>query len=323
MASLVAAALDVAARQVPVGQTLSGIFGSISLTAWICLLLPQLWANYKAKSADGLSLTFLVVWSLGDVSNLSGAILTNLAPSAVALAVYFCILDVTLISQCLYYNTINARRLAREEGTDTTGTTSENSPLLAGRRSSSSASADSSRQSAGREASPARPSRKTISDDEETSYKSGSCAYNALSLLAVYAIGVAGWFISYMAGAWDSDAPSVPESPGDPQSPSAVAGLALGYASAAFYLCARIPQIVKNYREKSCEGLSLLFFMLSLTGNLTYGVSLMAYCQDKQYLLKAFPWLLGSLGTMVEDATIFVQFRLYADGLRIGGAREP
>ncbi|XP_044721626.1 PQ loop repeat domain-containing protein [Hirsutella rhossiliensis] len=302
MASLVAAALDVAARQVPVGQTLSGIFGSISLTAWICLLLPQLWANYKAKSADGLSLTFLVVWSLGDVSNLSGAILTNLAPSAVALAVYFCILDVTLISQCLYYNTINARRLAREEGTDTTGTTSENSPLLAGRRSSS---------------------RKTISDDEETSYKSGSCAYNALSLLAVYAIGVAGWFISYMAGAWDSDAPSVPESPGDPQSPSAVAGLALGYASAAFYLCARIPQIVKNYREKSCEGLSLLFFMLSLTGNLTYGVSLMAYCQDKQYLLKAFPWLLGSLGTMVEDATIFVQFRLYADGLRIGGAREP
>lgn len=43
MASLAAAALDAATRQVPVGQTLSGIFGSISLTAWICLLvwLPQ------------------------------------------------------------------------------------------------------------------------------------------------------------------------------------------------------------------------------------------------------------------------------------------
>ena len=23
------------------------------------------------------------------------------------------------------------------------------------------------------------------------------------------------------------------------------------------------------------------------------------------------PWLIGSLGTMVEDATIFVQFRIY------------
>lgn len=34
---------------------------------------------------------------------------------------------------------------------------------------------------------------------------------------------------------------------------------------------ARIPQIIKNYREKSCDGLSLLFFLLSLMGNLTYG----------------------------------------------------
>jgi uncharacterized protein with PQ loop repeat len=75
---------------------------------------------------------------------------------------------------------------------------------------------------------------------------------------------------------------------------------------------ARVPQIVKNYREKSCEGLALLFFLLSLTGNLTYGASLVAYSQKKDYLLKALPWLLGSLGTIVEDAVIFVQFRLYA-----------
>jgi PQ loop repeat protein len=34
---------------------------------------------------------------------------------------------------------------------------------------------------------------------------------------------------------------------------------------------ARIPQIIKNQKEKSCEGLSLLFFILSLLGNATYG----------------------------------------------------
>lgn len=60
--------------------------------------------------------------------------------------------------------------------------------------------------------------------------------------------------------------------------------------------------------------------MLSLTGNLTYGLSLMAYSQDREYLLNALPWLLGSLGTMVEDATIFVQFRLYRDNARGGPA---
>ena len=101
-------------------------------------------------------------------------------------------------------------------------------------------------------------------------------------------------------------------------------------------LSARIPQIIKNYKEKSCEGtssrncffltnashtdsrlgLALLFFMLSLTGNLTYGISLIAYSQERKYLLNALPFLLGSVGTIVEDCIIFVQFRLYADGKR-------
>lgn len=58
-------------------------------------------------------------------------------------------------------------------------------------------------------------------------------------------------------------------------------------------------------------GLAVLFFMLSLTGNLTYGVSLVAYSQEKKYLLNALPFLLGSLGTIMEDCIIFVQFRLY------------
>lgn len=56
--------------------------------------------------------------------------------------------------------------------------------------------------------------------------------------------------------------------------------------------------------------------MLSLTGNLTYGVSLVAYSQDKSYLLNALPWLLGSLGTIAEDLIIFVQFRIYSDSDR-------
>ncbi len=80
---------------------------------------------------------------------------------------------------------------------------------------------------------------------------------------------------------------------------------------------ARIPQIIKNYREKSCEGLALLFFLLSLTGNSTYGASVMAYSQERDYFLRALPWLLGSLGTMVEDCIIFVQFRIYAPQRRI------
>jgi solute carrier family 66 (lysosomal lysine-arginine transporter), member 1 len=58
----------------------------------------------------------------------------------------------------------------------------------------------------------------------------------------------------------------------------------------------------------------LLFFLLSMTGNFTYGASLVAYSQEADYLLKALPWLLGSLGTIAEDAIIFFQFRIYAQG---------
>jgi solute carrier family 66 (lysosomal lysine-arginine transporter), member 1 len=56
--------------------------------------------------------------------------------------------------------------------------------------------------------------------------------------------------------------------------------------------------------------------MLSLTGNLMYGLSLVSYSQDRDYLLNALPWLLGSIGTIVEDCIIFVQFRLYSNNPR-------
>lgn len=74
---------------------------------------------------------------------------------------------------------------------------------------------------------------------------------------------------------------------------------------------ARIPQIVKNYRDKSCEGLALLFFLLSLMGNATYGASILSHSLEKDYLNTNLPWLIGSLGTMAEDAIIFIQFRMY------------
>ena len=78
-------------------EALSGVFGSISLATWIFLLVcakealrraiediclcegcanawqvPQLILNYKTGSADGISLAFLFVWLIGDITNLSG-----------------------------------------------------------------------------------------------------------------------------------------------------------------------------------------------------------------------------------------------------------
>ena len=76
---------------------------------------------------------------------------------------------------------------------------------------------------------------------------------------------------------------------------------------------ARLPQIYKNWSEKSCEGLSLLFFLLSLMGNATYGASILFHSLERDYIWTNLPWLIGSLGTMAEDVAIFIQFRMYAE----------
>lgn len=331
------------------GDAMSGIFGSISLTAWICLLMPQLIQNYKSQSAEGLSMAFLFVWMVGDIANLSGALLTGLAPTAIALAIYFCFADIILIAQCLYYNTLNARRAAaaaqqhahherrRRRSSSTAvaddadaddegeGEEDEDGPLLSRRRSSSVGLPGSHRRHSIRHSeSNIDPLRRIITGEDETP-DSNPWIHNALSLLAVYVVGTLGYFASYRMGAWDAEDPATGGSEDGGASLAtdgrARLGLVLGYISAASYLCARIPQIIKNYQQKSCEGLALLFFLLSLTGNFTYGISLVAYSQESDYLLKALPWLLGSLGTIAEDSLIFVQFRLYSPKRQSKAAR--
>ncbi|KAI1824379.1 PQ-loop-domain-containing protein [Xylaria intraflava] len=288
-----------------VNEALSGVFGSVSLTAWICLLIPQLITNYKANSAEGLSMGFLAIWLFGDVANLTGALASGLAPTATLLSGYFCISDIILITQCVYYNMRNAHS-ARRRSHSTSSGVSEDAPLL--RRSSTTLSGSHRRQSYNEPSNP--ESIKRVATGEEGTQYGSQWVRNTMGIVAIYVVGIVGWLISYHFGVWDNKHDDGEAS--DPASHIFYSGVTLGYVSAVCYLCARIPQIVKNYREKSCEGLALLFFLFSLTGNLTYGFSVFSYSQDRDYLIKATPWLIGSFGTIVEDCIIFYQFHIYS-----------
>lgn len=46
----------------------------------------------------------------------------------------------------------------------------------------------------------------------------------------------------------------------------------LGWGSAILYCASRIPQIMQNFRNESVEGLSLIMFVFSVVGNITYCV---------------------------------------------------
>ncbi|OOF97021.1 hypothetical protein ASPCADRAFT_205817 [Aspergillus carbonarius ITEM 5010] len=283
-------------------EAASGLLGSISLTCWIFLLVPQLIENYRNGNAEAISLLFLFVWFIGDITNLIGGAWAGLVPVIVAIAVYFCIADGVLIGQCLYYKARNARRSSN-------GTVSR-------RRSSVADAPDPTTPLLGRRFSDAgrRADADADEDDmlakivEENDVGRKAWVKNFSSVLGICVIGMAGWTMAWRTGVW-KPAPVEEVDGGVDMAPGA---MVLGYISAICYLGARLPQIYKNYCDKSCEGLSLLFFILSLLGNLTYGAGIICHSTEKNYIVTNVPWLIGSLGTMVEDVTIFVQFRLYA-----------
>ncbi|KIX91896.1 uncharacterized protein Z520_12385 [Fonsecaea multimorphosa CBS 102226] len=319
-------------------EAFSGIFGSISLACWIFLLVPQLIENYRNGSAEAISLAFIFVWFLGDIANLAGALWAGLVPVVVAIGVYFCIADGVLIGQCLYYGIVNKRREGKRlldvrasgstasdggeradgersapDGERSREGSSEEEPLLKRTRTNSMTipgSMDRRRSSVRRRSSLAAHPQDSLSKILEESDDSGTRLWfrNAMSVLAIGVVGAAGWALAYESGAWK---PSPTSGGGDEEEPMAAGAQVLGYLSAVAYLGARIPQIIKNARDRSCEGLSLLFFILSLMGNLTYGAGILCHSTEHSYVVKNLPWLIGSLGTMVEDITIFIQFHVY------------
>lgn len=91
----------------------------------IVVYSPQIYENYRLRSGEGLSALFLLLWLIGDLSGLCGAILGGLVPTVIILACYvsfhrryllawelthecfntkkYSICDFTLLAQIYYY----------------------------------------------------------------------------------------------------------------------------------------------------------------------------------------------------------------------------
>jgi hypothetical protein len=148
--------------------------------------------------------------------------------------------------------------------------------------------------------------------------------FNSLAIVLVCSAGVVGWLLG-------NSGPPMEEKPTQPEHQIAFSplGQVFGYICAALYLGSRIPQLLLNYRRKSTEGISMLFFVFACIGNLTYVLSIVAYgpvcdrpkhCREgeaagqyKRYIAVNLSWILGSLGTLLLDLGVFVQYFLYKD----------
>lgn len=95
-------------------------------------------------------------------------------------------------------------------------------------------------------------------------------------------------------------------------------GSILSWTGAICYVCARIPQLIKNYQRKSTEGISPFLFFCTLISNITYTASIFTSCEyltsnNRQlFVEKALPFIIGSAGTIIFDLIYFYQhFVLY------------
>ncbi|CAG8838901.1 7401_t:CDS:2, partial [Racocetra persica] len=72
-----------------------------------------------------------------------------------------------------------------------------------------------------------------------------------------------------------------------------------GWSSSASV--SRIPQVIKNYKLQSTEGLSLGMFCYCALGNITYLLSIITYSVEFKYLLVNLPWLVSCSNILIFD----------------------
>ncbi|KAJ9243680.1 hypothetical protein DTO207G8_7413 [Paecilomyces variotii] len=328
-------------------EALSGICGSISIACWVVVFSPQIIENFRRSSADGLSVLFVVVWLAGDVFNILGAVLQGVLPTMTILAVYYTLADIVLLGQCFYYRgftlsdniPVKDHRGDRENATPTErsallGNTSENGNGRANGRHEDTSSLlhpQVQRRLSTTDATHLSPATPFIepSPSQAPSKKPSTLQaffFNSSAIVLVCAAGILGWYVSSRSTSQHTKKHKGHASH-EPLTFDTL-GQVFGYLCAALYLGSRLPQLLLNFRRKSTEGVSMLFFLFACIGNLTYVLSIFAYsppcehgkhhCEPGEaaslygkYILVNLSWLLGSLGTLLLDLGIFVQFFLY------------
>jgi uncharacterized protein with PQ loop repeat len=254
----------------------SCVLGWISVACWIIVYSPQFFENYRLKSGEGVSVSFVVIWLLGDILNLSGALMAGLLPTVIILALYYTICDVTLLLQIYYYRFTNPA--LRHTIWGAKPRTGEQAPLLGQQPATSTTSSAAGKQT---------------EESPRTSY-----FLYFLAFLFIGGTGLAAFLYNRFCGEVGGDTPT---DVWDWKSQ------VIGWGSAALYLGARIPQIAKNLETK-CEGLSIALFVFAISGNLTYALSICVASMEWNHLIVNASWLAGSTLTVLTDLFVVYQF---------------
>ncbi|KAH3900218.1 Ypq2p SCDLUD_003189 [Saccharomycodes ludwigii] len=281
----------------PIFSSFSNFSGSVSFLCSLISQIPQLIETYNDKTVEGISPILLLGWLMGDITSLTGAIITGQLAFQIMLAIYFLINDLFICSQYYYYGILYDNKLATvgHEHKDISAINSHNT-LGSGHSTSNNIITTS--------ASAKKKGKGKLFLGIFSSFFTKS---NGMPIL----IG----------------ASNITKN--NSNNTVKTIGLICSWLGGLFYLSARIPQLIKNYRRKSTDGLSPFLFMSTIVHNLTYTLSIFTSCEFIQsvskcaFVMNELPFILGSAGTLLFDFIyIYQHFVLYAEDNRIRHEEE-
>ncbi|KAF1806171.1 PQ loop repeat-domain-containing protein [Mucor lusitanicus] len=307
-------------------STGSTVAGYISIVFWLVVFIPQLQENYRRKNGDGLSLTFLLIWLAGDLFNLAGIIMEKLMFTMFLLALWYTVADIGLIWQVVYYqqcvtveikcdedeaivllnrkSSLTQRRVSLEKSTmlskvDTV--TLERQPSV-----HDALLDDDEHHSVAAAASNAD----MIHDDGTTCHSdisnssSGRDIYTIqpkIKPVWVNLIGSSVMIVLIAASCYGyMMTKTTIETVEDDETMQLVPQI-LGWLSAVLYIGSRVPQLIKNWRQQSTDGLSSGMFVCAVFGNFFFALSIFLRSTERRYIIKNMPWIIGSLATVIFD----------------------
>ncbi|KAG2175677.1 hypothetical protein INT43_001324 [Umbelopsis isabellina] len=283
-------------------ESASLLLGYLSILCWLNAQMPQVIENYKLRSAESLSFSFLSVWLTGDVANFIGCIALDQLPFQIYLSMYFILVDTVLCLQWIWYVRLGKGiPLPSSRETDIKfHPGSQPVEIAVARPPLSPPSEQSGLIPYSQSASPSKWYTMQTSKKDKSS----------VVLFALFFM-VMNTPSSSIVSINNSSTMTTMTSPNSDESTLWV-GRVFAWLCTALYLSSRIPQILKNYKRRSVEGLSIALFLFAAFGNLTYTLSIFINPHStRESLTEAIPYILGSAGTLLFDSTIFAQYVIY------------
>lgn len=90
-----------------------------------------------------------------------------------------------------------------------------------------------------------------------------------------------------------------------------LSGSIIGWFTSIIYIIGRFPQINLNIKRQTTEGLSIWMYIFTISGNISYIISIVSYSVEKEYIILNLPWIFMTFITLFLDLFVIYQCRYY------------